>query len=317
MRNHASAAHPNEQEIDGHELLGWVSVCLKHAITAEPDSSVIVVTRLLENIRTQVIPASDFGVIGQEVGRLRQERVDDLSWALFGLSVDPRQSPSVKANIKNIAPFVWQSSSEDRRFEIGSRYGLFRKNGDILRKDAALDFLTVVGGQNYRDEDSLAAELLEKLQALKSAHFAWDNFYNEYPHAISLADSLPTNGKVPRAARPFWVKVITLCFVGNGSGYRRGVDERAFPYYERYVSYFSDEEIGDFFRLFADPEFSSTLDRRLTDSRCRELAAKLMDQTERAALRGGLQLVINAAVNSLPNLAITSAFKKVLGNLSL
>ena len=78
MRNNASATHPNDQDIDGHELLGWVSVCLKHAITAEPDASVVVVTRLLENVRTQIIPASDFQLIGQEVGRLRQERVDDL-----------------------------------------------------------------------------------------------------------------------------------------------------------------------------------------------------------------------------------------------
>ncbi|HEX9943756.1 MAG TPA: hypothetical protein VGG03_17225 [Thermoanaerobaculia bacterium] len=315
MRNHASAAHPNDQEVDGHELLGWVSVCLKYAITAEPDASVVIVTRLLENMRTQIIPASDFQVIGQEVGWLRQERVDDLLWALFGLYIDPRQGPDVKTNIKNIAPFVWQSSSEDRRYEIGARYGLFRKNADIPRKDAAFDFLAAVEGQNYRDEDSLAAELLDKLQALKSAHFGWGNFYNEYPHAKSLTESLPTNRKVPRSARPFWVKVIVLCYVGNGLGYKRGVDERALPHYEKYVSYFGDNEIAEFLRLFADPEFSSTLDRPLTDRRCRELANRLLDQTERAALRAGLQLVQAAPAKSLVNIVKTTAFKEVLANL--
>lgn len=315
MRNNASAAHPNDQDIDGHELLGWVSVCLRHAITAEPDASVVIVTRLLENVRTQIIPASDFQVIGREVGRLRQERVDDLLWALFGLYIDPRQTPDVKTNIKNIAPFVWQSSSEDRRYEIGARYGLFRKNADIPRKDAASDFLASVGGQNYRDEDSLAAELLDKLQALKGAHFGLDNFYNEYPHAQSLAESLPTNGKVPRPARPFWVKVITLCYVGNGYGYKRGVDERALPHYEKYVSYFGDDEVAEFLRLFADPEFSSTLDRSRTDTRCREFANRLSDQTERAGLRAGLQLVQAAPAKSLPGIASTTAFKKALANL--
>jgi hypothetical protein len=139
MRNHASAAHPNDQDIDGHELLGWVSVCLRHAITAEPDASVVVVARLLENVRTQVLPASDFPIIGQEIARLSQERIDDLLWALFGLFVDPRLGPAVKANIKSISLFAWQAASEDRRFEVGARYGLFRKNGDIPRKDAAFE----------------------------------------------------------------------------------------------------------------------------------------------------------------------------------
>ena len=36
MRNHASAAHPNDNEIDGYEMLSWLTVCLKYAITAEP-----------------------------------------------------------------------------------------------------------------------------------------------------------------------------------------------------------------------------------------------------------------------------------------
>lgn len=315
MRNHASAAHPSDQDIDGHELLGWVSVCLKHAITAEPDASVVVVTRLLENVRTQTIPLTDASVIGQEVRLLRQERVDDLLWALFGLFVDPRQGPNVKSNIKSISPYVWQSASEDRRFEVGARYGLYRKNADVPRKDAAFDFLGTVGGQNYRDEDSLAAELIDKLQVLKGVHFDFNNFYNESPHAKSLADSLPTSGKVPRPARPFWVKVIVLCYVGNGSGYKRGVDERALPHYEKYISYFGDDEIAEFLRLFGDPEFSSTLDRRLTDLRCRELAARLASQTGRTTIRTGLRLICDAPPLSLSKLAITSAFRVVVTNL--
>ena len=45
-------AHPNDNDIDGHEMLGWLSVCLKHAITAKPDHSMIAVKQLLTNIRT-------------------------------------------------------------------------------------------------------------------------------------------------------------------------------------------------------------------------------------------------------------------------
>jgi hypothetical protein len=41
MRNHASAAHPNENDIGGYEILDWLTACLKYAIKAEPDHSVI------------------------------------------------------------------------------------------------------------------------------------------------------------------------------------------------------------------------------------------------------------------------------------
>jgi len=70
MRNHLSAAHPNENEIDGFEILGWLSNCLKYAITAKPDHSTVSVKRLLENIRTIVVPTTDVPVIITDIARL-------------------------------------------------------------------------------------------------------------------------------------------------------------------------------------------------------------------------------------------------------
>src|SRR5260221_966017 len=34
MRNHASAAHPNQSELTGQEMIAWLSNCLRYAITA-------------------------------------------------------------------------------------------------------------------------------------------------------------------------------------------------------------------------------------------------------------------------------------------
>jgi hypothetical protein len=41
LRNHASAAHPNENYVSGIEMLGLLESCLKYAIVAKPDHSVI------------------------------------------------------------------------------------------------------------------------------------------------------------------------------------------------------------------------------------------------------------------------------------
>lgn len=315
MRNHASAAHPSDEDIDGNELLSWLSICLRHVITAEPDASVVTVTRLLDNVRTEVIPAADFALIATEVRKLKPERIDDLLWTLFGLFVDPRARPEVKANVQGIAPWLWSVVSEDRKYDIGARFGLFRKNADIARKDAANDFLSVVDGQNYKDEDSLTAELIEKLDALKNAHFGWDNFYNEYPHAEALSASVPPHGRVPRAARPAWVKVIALGYVGNGLGYRRGVDERALPYYETYIDKFTASEIAEYARLFQDVEFTSSLDSTRTDARARELASRLEQITSRADIKNAMRIIVNAPARTLPKLSGTTAFQKALASL--
>lgn len=312
MRNHASAAHPNDNDVDGYEMLNWLTTCLKYAITAEPDLSVISMKMLLINIRTVAIPLEDFQLIGSDVVKLSQERIDDLLWTLFGMYADPRLTPTAKTNIAKLAPYVWPASSENRKYEIGARFGVFRKNADIARKDAAQEFLQVVEGQNYKDEDSLAGELIEKLNTLRSVHFSINNFYNEYPHAKALEQSLPRNGVIPRSARSLWVKVVSVCYIGNGYGYKEGVDESALPYYKRYIANFSEEEITEFLRLFGDPEFTTSLDRYKPDKRARKLAEYLKAKSENIHLHRALDLIINAPEKTLYGISNTSAFKNAL-----
>lgn len=312
MRNHASAAHPNENEIDGFEMLSWLTTCLRYAITAEPDLSVISIKRLLENIRTVIIPPSDFPIIGSDLERLTQERIDDLLWTLFGMFIDPRQTPSTKTNINGIAQYVWPASSEDRKYEIGARFGVFRKNADIPRKEASQEFLQLVNGQNYKDEDSLAGELIEKLGILKSVHFGIDNFYNEYPHVKALGDSLPANGVVPRAARSLWVKVIGICYAGNGRGYKKGVDEGALPYYIKFIDNFSEPEIVEFLYLMKDAEFTSAFSRSMVDRRVRKMVNRLKSKTENIHIQRSLEIITGAPESRLDGIANTTAYENTL-----
>ncbi|MFP4103810.1 hypothetical protein [Coleofasciculus sp.] len=293
MRNHASAAHPNENEIDGFEMLSWLRNCLRHAIVASPDHSVISVKQLLDNIRNTSIPGSDFKAIGEEISRLPQERIDDFMWTLFGMYTDPKQTAITKANIEAIASYVWNASSQDRKFEIGTKFGIFRKNGEVARKEATEKFLRIVNGLSYKDEDSLAGELIDKLETLKSVHFARDNFYNEYPHARSLKDSIPANGIIPRAARPLWVKVICLGYVGNGKGYREGVDEKAVIYYKEHINKFTEVEVITFLRLMRDPEFILDLGREKSDKRLRDLAKVFKEKSSNIHIQRVLDWIIS------------------------
>lgn len=312
MRNHASAAHPNVHEIDGFEILGWLRVCLRHVITAEPDHSVISVKRLLNNIRNVVIPANDMPTIGNDIARMPKERIDDILWTIFGMYTDPQIAAQAKNNIANLAPFVWPASSEDRKFEIGARYGVFRKNAEVIRKEATEEFLKLVDGLQYRDEDSLAGELLDKLETLKRVHFSWYNFYNEHLHARALEDSLPTTGAIPRAARTQWVKVISICYIGNGLGYRQGVDEAAVHYYKEYINRYTESETVEFLHMFKDTEFNSILSRTKTDERARRLSNILKDKNSNIHIQRVLTLIIDAPQRTLHNVANTTEFKRAL-----
>jgi hypothetical protein len=165
-------------------MLSLLENCLKYAIIAKPDHSIIRTKQLLENIRKNEIPQEDFIVIGEEICKQSQERIDDLLLSIFGIYCDPRQEQHVKDNIEKLLPYVWRCAAEDSKYQIGSKFGLYRKNGDTNRKNATQKILELVDGLRYRDEDSLAAELTEKLQNLRTVHFEWNNFYNRPPAKV-------------------------------------------------------------------------------------------------------------------------------------
>ncbi|GGF40803.1 hypothetical protein [Echinicola rosea] len=308
LRNHASAAHPNENSITGLEMLNLLESCLKYAITAKPDHSLIQIKQLFENIRTKEIPKDDFPIIGQDLLKQPQERVDDFLLSIFGIYSDPRTQAPVRKNIDRLTPHIWQSTTEDTKFRIGAKFGVYRKNGDVDRKDAVQKFLETVNGEHYKDEDSLAAELLEKLQNLKTVHFEWNNFYNEYSHAKSIDASIPANG-IPDAVRKLFVKVISICYVGNGKGYRQGIDENAAEFYNKFIESFTVTEIKEFLRLFKDPEFVTDFNYTKPDIRLRKLATFFKSKTKDVHITKVLDLIINFPKGSLQRLANDSRYK--------
>ena len=312
MRNHASAAHPNDNEVTGIEILSLLEHCLKYAITAQPDHSVIAIRQLLNNIRTQVISEGDITIIGNDLAKQPVERIDDLLASTFGLYCDPQTSAQIRANIEALANSIWSPSSEHTRYETGSRFGYFRKNGDTNRRNHAERYLQIVNGLSYKDEDSLAAELIEKLNNLRSVHFEWNNFYNEYPHAQSILSSLPESGSIPIAAKYMFVKVICICYAGNGLGHRGGVCQAALPIYQHCVNLFAEVEIATFFALFQDSEFVTDTNSSTVNSRYTELAKQLKTKTTDVHLNKALDFVIKS--KDLQKLHLLTDFKKLLNN---
>ncbi len=309
FRNHAGSAHPNDNEISGMDMLNFLENCLKYAIIAKPDISVVNIKRLLDNVRKNQIPQDDYESIGKDTAKQPQERIDDLLLTLFGTYCTPDQEQLVIDNIEGICPFIWDSATDTTKYKIGAKFGLYRVNGDVKRKDSTQKFLEIVYGEGYKDEDSLAAELLEKLENLKSVHFEWNNFYNEYSHAKSIDKSLSNKG-IPTAARRMFVKVISICYAGNGKGYRDGVDERAVSYYVIFIKLFKVPEVNDFLNLFADSEFTTDLNKTKPDNRMRDIAKVLKQTTTDVHINKALDVLINFPSRALNNISGDTRFKE-------
>ena len=103
--------------------------------------------------------------------------VEDFLSSIFGMYTDVKTSANVISNIEGIAEYAWEASTEVKKHSIGEKYGYFRKNGDIARKERANKFLELVDGLAYKDEDSISYELKEILSNLMATHNSMNNFF--------------------------------------------------------------------------------------------------------------------------------------------
>lgn len=293
LRNHASAAHPSDNDTNGYEIVSCLENCIRYAIHAKPDASSIQIKSLLSNIRTVEIPKEDVSAVSVEIAKLEQCRLDDLLFTLFGIYCDENVSEIVEKNITSFAPCVFKNASEEKKYAVGAKYGLYQKQGNVKRKEKTLRFLEIVDGVQYKDEDSLVAELQEKLQELKSTHYDINNFYNEYTPAVAIKSSIPVNKQIPRAVKVDFVKVISLCYIGNGLGCREGVCESALPYYEQYIRLFHDDDIIIFLKLFRDIDFQNSISSSKQIQRTKKLIELFLENTIQPLLIELLKDVLN------------------------
>ena len=311
MRNHASAAHPTQSEIGAFDLLSWLDNCIKYAINAVPNDQAIKLKTLLYNMRKNDIPECDFEYIGLNIKGMPTIMAEDFLASIFGMYTDVKTESRVIRNIEGIAKYAWEASTENKKHLLGEKYGLFRKNGDSLRKERADKFLSIVGGLSYKDEESISNEIKETLANLMTAHNGMNNFYNEFPWARQLDSLIPTNGVIPDSILREWVKTNIVCYCGNGMGYREGVDENAEPYYKKYIRNFDDKALIELLNLMDDAVFTMDLDRKKPNDRFRKLCNGFSNRTKNAFIADALKYLANCN-EKLSNSYRTTTYKELL-----
>ena len=153
MRNWASAAHPNEENIGGLLLVSWLDTCIKQVISLPIPGGVIRIKKLLGNIRKNNISACEAEEIGTTFTELTQEQANSLGQALFGIYTKDDTEEFIRQNCKNLLPYLWGYIDDDTRLGFGIKYGYFTANGDKESKRLAKQFLEIVDGLAYIPED--------------------------------------------------------------------------------------------------------------------------------------------------------------------
>lgn len=266
MRNHASAAHPNQNEITGMQLLGWIETCITQVVTL-PEAQIVAETkRLLANVKAQKITEGRATEIAKFFDDLRQDDADNLAAGLFAIYCHKETNEETRDNVRLLFPRLWDRVSETQRQQIGVKYGRYVANGDASEAESSRELIDAVGGASYLPEPTRVAEISIAIEALLRAHRDWDNFYTEPPQA-RIVERAVGEKPVPEGVRRDYVHGLVEVFLTNGNG----VAKSAEPTYRRLIDRLSRHEAEAAVLAFSDKRISSRLQMLLPREKFDEL----------------------------------------------
>jgi len=309
MRNFASAAHPNQNELTGLQLVQWMDTCIREVLGKAPSGPAIEARRLLRNLREQTLDASSAVPVKTALVALPSDQLVPILRTTFGMHTDPRLPAAARDNIRLVRKAIWGASPEDARYEIGLKFASFSAHGETDRAGFAREYLEAVGGLTYLPPDSLALEISTALDALLNTHNGWDNFYGEPSAAKAVHKLVPSSGSVPENVRTRYVKILTMCKLTNG----HGVAQNAEPYYDRMIGTWQEKEILCFLLVCADFEVRIRLQKaKLCSMKFSQISRMLVDRTTNALALRGLNFIAQFKPDVAGGAISDSRFKKIV-----
>lgn len=311
MRNHASAAHPNHNDLDGLQLTSWLQTCIKEVLAKEPEGAVLEVKRLLQNLRVNTLTTSDVPPIVANISILPIDLVDSTIRAIFGMYTDPELDVQIRNNLKLVASSLWDRCSLESKKNLGLKYAIYSANADLIRKEFAHEFLQIVQGLSFLPTEQIVVDMDIALDNLFMVHNGFNNFHNEPAHARLLTAYIPNTGEIPYSVISKYVKVLTMCFIGNGYGVSNG----AYDYYNNLLNRFTEPHIKEFVLLLNDSDVRSRLQFNSCSSRFKTLVEEFEPRVMDIKLKQILEYLKNTSNNIYQKLEKDTKFKQLISRL--
>lgn len=272
MRNWASAAHPNQVELTGSQLISWLETCIKEVIALPQSHITIEIRKLLKNVKSNVITETEAQTISDFFCNLSKEKAESLCNGFFGIYCRKDTNLDTRNNIKMLLPKLWEIVSDDFKWDIGIKYGKHKINNNQVEAELARNFLQIVDAESYIPETIRSAELKIALEDLENAHYTINNFYFEPLYAKQVKNLVGDN-EVPSAVNKTYVLVITNAFLTN----RNGVALNANGIYIDMIKKFSQSQMFIAISSFTEDKISS----KLQFSLCKKQYLDLLDIAEK------------------------------------
>jgi hypothetical protein len=271
MRNYASAAHPNQNELRATQLIDWMETSIKEVILLEEPHVAIHIKRLMKNIKEHRIEseqkAKEMVAFFKDA---RQEQLNNLANGFFGLYSRNGTSQIALDNIKILLPLIWDLIDDETKYNFGIKYKKFVIENDPEGQIKAKEFLQICNGLGYLPEDTRILEIDETLNNLKRVHDATNNFYNE-PSYARILDKLVTS-PVPKGIERKYVLNLIYVAVTNGNG----VTWEAEPIYFKLIQNFTAEQVSIALLSFRNSRIST----KLAYSLCQKKFLEILDLLE-------------------------------------
>ncbi len=266
MRNWASAAHPNQNELTGLQIVSWLETCINEVISLPLSNITIEIKKLLTNIKANVISEEEAKQIASFFQDFSQEQSNTLAQGLFGIYTRTDTTTQVRDNIHRLLPYLWGLVDENTKNLFGIKYGKFVANNDQEEQNNARAFLEIVSAESYIPDGLRAAEIETALDDLLIAHRGTNNFYSEPPLARELS-RLIGDSKIPEQVNKKYVLTLVEAFLTNGHGTAWNAD----PIYTGLIKQFDSNQALIAILSFNDETISSSLQFKLCQSKFREL----------------------------------------------
>jgi hypothetical protein len=232
MRNWASAAHPNQNQITGLQLIGWFETCIKEVITLPETSTTAQIKTLLANMKAHALDAVGATQVSGFFVDLTPDQSNSLMAGFFGIYTNDSSLPLARDNVKRLAPVLWPFVGEPMRKNFGVKYGQFTANNDAAKAKWAREFLDGVGAASYIPDAIRSAEIGTAIEELLSGHHGFNNFHIEPSFARRLESLVGDKGQIPPAIAERYVEGLVEVYLTNG----RGVAWSAEPIYQRLLA---------------------------------------------------------------------------------
>lgn len=267
MRNWASAAHPNNSEITGLQLVSWLETCIKEVITLPISNITIRIKQLLQSVKSTVISNDEAKEILVFTTSLTQEQINNLVSGFFGIYVKIETDSQTHQNINKLLPEIWGRVDEDVKRSFGLKYDYYTANNSQEEKKLSRQFLQIVNGESYISDDLRAIEIDTTIDNLLSAHRGFNNFYNEPSFARQLQRIIGQPIKVPKSVEKKFILATVETFLTNGNG----VAVTANEVYKEILSSLDSHQANIAVLSFTDTRISSRLQFGLSQRKFSEL----------------------------------------------